>query len=104
MASYESLLKQIADLRAEAEAVKAIERKAALAYIKRHMREFGISIADLGDHRTPYIRPGPEPIQYMDPSTGKTWTGRGRAPLWLREQIRTGKKKEDFFIGEIDRS
>ena len=102
MASYESLLKQITDLRAEAEAAKAVERDAAIADIRMRMREFGISITELRGNRTREIRP--EPIQYMDPSTGKTWTGRGRAPLWMVRQLRTGKKKEDFFIGEIDRS
>ena len=31
--------------------------------------------------------------KYRDPSTGKTWTGRGKAPLWL-----AGKDKASFLI------
>jgi DNA-binding protein H-NS len=31
--------------------------------------------------------------KYRDPATGKTWTGRGRAPTWLE-----GKDKVKFLI------
>lgn len=29
-----------------------------------------------------YIR-GPQPAKYLDPETGATWSGRGRAPAWI---------------------
>ncbi len=32
------------------------------------------------------------PPKYLDPKTGKTWSGRGRAPAWL------GKRPERFLI------
>ncbi|WP_258874846.1 H-NS histone family protein [Cupriavidus taiwanensis] len=32
------------------------------------------------------------PPKYMDPKTGKTWSGRGRTPAWL------GKRPELFLI------
>ena len=32
--------------------------------------------------------------KYRDPATGKTWTGRGRAPTWL-----DGKDRAQFLIG-----
>nr|WP_274520169.1 H-NS histone family protein [Cupriavidus sp. IDO] len=34
----------------------------------------------------------PLPPKYMDPKTGKTWSGRGRTPAWL------GKRPERFLI------
>jgi DNA-binding protein H-NS len=33
------------------------------------------------------------PAKYRSAETGETWTGRGRAPLWL-----AGKNKDDFLI------
>jgi len=34
------------------------------------------------------------PPKYMDPKTGATWSGRGRAPAWL------GKNRTRFLIAE----
>lgn len=32
----------------------------------------------------------------------ETWSGRGKQPRWLAAAIRTGRKMEDFMIGEAD--
>lgn len=34
------------------------------------------------------------PPKYLDPKTGKTWSGRGRAPAWL------GKNPKRFLVAE----
>lgn len=31
--------------------------------------------------------------KYRDPQSGKTWTGRGKAPLWIQN-----KNRDDFLI------
>ena len=31
--------------------------------------------------------------KYLNPETGETWSGRGRAPRWL-----DGKNREDFAV------
>ncbi|AVK72235.1 hypothetical protein BJN34_0265 [Cupriavidus necator] len=36
----------------------------------------------------------PLPAKYSDPKTGKTWSGRGRAPAWL------GKNPNRYLIAE----
>jgi len=36
--------------------------------------------------------------KYRDPSTGATWTGRGKQPKWLAAAIKGGKELEDFKI------
>ena len=37
--------------------------------------------------------------KYRNPANPKdTWTGRGRQPLWMAEQVKKGKKPEDFLI------
>lgn len=42
---------------------------------------------------------GKVPPKYRNPAkTSETWTGRGKQPRWLAEQVRKGKKPEDFLI------
>jgi DNA-binding protein H-NS len=39
------------------------------------------------------------PPKYRNPaSPEQTWTGRGKQPRWLAEQVSQGKKVEDFLI------
>lgn len=38
--------------------------------------------------------------KYRHPSTGETWSGRGATVRWLAEEIKAGKKKEDFLIAD----
>jgi DNA-binding protein H-NS len=40
----------------------------------------------------------PVPVKYRD-SSGNTWTGRGRPPLWLVAAEKAGKKRESFLVG-----
>jgi len=42
---------------------------------------------------------GKVPPKYRNPANkDETWTGRGRQPRWLAEQVARGKKPEDFLI------
>jgi DNA-binding protein H-NS len=37
--------------------------------------------------------------KYRNPANAKeTWTGRGRQPRWLAEQLKKGRKAEEFLI------
>ncbi|SMG39482.1 H-NS family nucleoid-associated regulatory protein [Paraburkholderia susongensis] len=38
-------------------------------------------------------RKGPQPVMYLDPKTGASWSGRGRAPAWL-----AGAKDRSKFL------
>jgi DNA-binding protein H-NS len=40
------------------------------------------------------------PAKYRHPKTGMTWAGRGMQPVWLREEIKKGAKRDDFLIGK----
>lgn len=33
-------------------------------------------------------------IKYLEPGTGRTWTGRGKEPVWIR-----GKDRAAFLVG-----
>lgn len=42
---------------------------------------------------------GKVPPKYRNPAnTKETWSGRGKQPLWLADQVKKGKKLEDFLI------
>jgi len=36
--------------------------------------------------------------RYRDPATGKTWTGMGPQPRWLKEALAAGKTMDDFTV------
>ena len=38
--------------------------------------------------------------KYRGPN-GQTWAGRGVMPLWMRDQIKAGRKPEHFAIGKM---
>ena len=95
MASYADLKKKIADLEKQAEEMRTQEVSAVIAEIKQKMAAFGITIDDLKPRKR--VMP-PSVPRYKDPASGKTWTGRGIAPKWLKDGMAKGKKKEDFLI------
>ena len=54
------------------------------------------SSPQLKRERRPYPKVLPK---YRNPKNqNETWAGRGKQPLWLRAQLRSGKKLTDFVI------
>jgi DNA-binding protein H-NS len=41
--------------------------------------------------------------KYRGPN-GETWAGRGARPRWMTEQMKQGKKPDDFLIGKPGRA
>jgi DNA-binding protein H-NS len=54
------------------------------------MALYGMKPEDLAERRGrgPRKQSGPVAAKYRDPVSGATWSGRGRAPLWLADQDR----------------
>ena len=50
-------------------------------------------------------RPYPKVLpKYQNPKNpAETWAGRGKQPLWLRTQLRSGKKLDDFRIDRVQK-
>jgi DNA-binding protein H-NS len=95
MSSYSELKAQIAELQKQAESARAAELSQAKARIAEIMKEYGLSVADLGGGgkvKTSHPRE-PVAVKYRDEASGATWTGRGRAPLWLKD-----KNKDEFLV------
>ncbi|GLU33474.1 H-NS histone family protein [Trinickia caryophylli] len=95
MATYRQLTEQLAKVQAQMAAAREKEMSATIEQIKAQIAEYGITAEELGFTGKRTARKassGGLPPKYMDPKTGKTWSGRGRAPAWL------GKRRERFLI------
>lgn len=89
MSSYKDLQAQIAELQKRAEEVRGQEMNAALAQVKDLMNQYGITVNDLQDKKATSKKAGKSgspTVQYKDGD--KTWSGRGRAPGWLKNKDR----------------
>ena len=94
MSTYAEIKAQIAELENKAAQARAVELESAKAQIAEIMKTYGLTLADLAGPKTRAAKTHRSvPPKYRNPESGETWTGRGRAPLWL-----AGKNKEDFLI------
>jgi DNA-binding protein H-NS len=95
MKTYQEYQTQIAELQKMADAARAKETAAAREKIAALMREHGLKSADLLSPAKAKSGKPPAlvPAKYRDAVSGRTWTGRGRAPKWL-----TGKDKDTYLI------
>ena len=92
------LIKQREELDAKIAEVHKAEFAGAITKIKAMVAEFGLSAKDIfgkgnnapksGGASKTRVAP-----KYRDPSTGQTWTGRGKAPKWI-----DGKDRAQFAI------
>lgn len=74
---------------------KMADEKAKLEERLRKLEDAGLSGRPKRERRHyPKVVP-----KYQNPKDPKeTWAGRGKQPRWLRAQLRSGKKLEDFLI------
>lgn len=95
MKSYKDLQKEIQQLQAQAEEARRAELSNAIADIKAKMQEYGITVADItgADKKKPRKSAGTVAPKYRDPSSGETWSGRGKPPKWI-----AGKDRGAFLI------
>ncbi|WP_082991754.1 H-NS family nucleoid-associated regulatory protein [Paraburkholderia tropica] len=104
MATLESIQAKIAKLQAQAATVASTKSTAALEKIRELMHKHSVTIADIeafvGKRRgrkpsqTATAKASPSAPKYLDPKTGATWTGHGRAPQW----IANAKDRSKFLV------
>ena len=99
MESYKELKAKAEELMRQAEAARKAEVAAVIAEIKSKMAEYGIDVADLGGSMKKPSTRGPVAVKYRNPATGAAWTGRGRSPQWLLDELAKGRKREEFLVG-----
>ena len=102
MSKYQELLSKIDTLKAQAEEERKKEIADVVANIKQKMAQYDLSPSDLGFSGAKAGKSskgkGSVAPKYRDPATGKTWTGRGRAPKWISEAESRGVKRDTFLI------
>ena len=85
MSTYKELQAQIAKLQNEAASVLKAERDQAIAGIIEQMTLFGISVDDLNVKGKPAKKSKTSvEAKFKDTVSGKTWSGRGRQPTWIK--------------------
>ncbi|MFT4438726.1 H-NS family nucleoid-associated regulatory protein [Caballeronia sp. 15715] len=115
MRTLEQIQEKLAILQSQAEKLIAQKSQIALDNIRALMLEHGLTTEDIeakakekrevaaskraivktaSASPTKDLRKGPFPVKYFDPKTGKSWTGRGRAPAWLA----TTRSKNKFLV------
>ena len=79
------LLRELHRVKLQLHAARHRERKKYIAEVQWTINEFGIQPHELSfpPEYGPRRRPGNKP-KYYDPETGRTWSGIGAIPDWLR--------------------
>ena len=79
---------------------KLEEAKAAvLEEMKGKLSELGLSLNDVVPSRRSRKSKPSVSVKYRSPD-GETWSGRGHAPLWMRQLELQGRKREEFIVTE----
>lgn len=98
MTTLAELIKQRESLEAQIAQVRQTELADAVAKVKALVAEFGLTSQDVFGKGKSTTKASGAPKntvapKYRDPSTGQTWTGRGKAPKWI-----DGKDRAQFAI------
>ena len=109
MTTYADVKKQIAQLEKKAADLRKVEVAKAVANIREQMAEYELTVDDVAPvkstakgkvaARKTKVKVG-KPAKYMDPKTGKTWTGHGKAPAWIAAATKKGRR-DDFLIEKV---
>ena len=95
-------LRTIRDVVEQMRQRKLEDAKAALLEeVKGKASELGLSLNDVFPTRRQKKTMAKAQVQvkYRSPD-GETWSGRGHAPLWLRQLELQGHKREEFSVSE----
>lgn len=112
--SLQTLLKQIAQLQKQADALRSREKTDVIERIKEAIAHYDITAAELfgmaapraarkraaaatGKARKPAAKKAGGAAKYTD-GAGRTWSGVGKRPNWFKDAIAAGKQPEDLLI------
>ena len=95
MSQYQDILNQIEALRKRAEEVRKQEVADKIKEVRDLMARYQLSAEDVVGKAVKGAKKARAAVEakFRDPETGKTWTGRGKPPLWI-----LGKARDAFKI------
>jgi DNA-binding protein H-NS len=109
MTTYADVKKQIAQLEKKAADLRKVEVAKVVANIREQMAKYELTVEDIAPGKSARrekkatqatkTKVG-KPAKYMDPKTGKTWTGHGKAPGWIAAATKAGRR-DDFLIEKV---
>ena len=90
----------IRDLAEKTRQSKLEDAKAAvLEEMKGKLSALGLSLNDVVPSKRSRKSKTSVPVKYRSPD-GETWSGRGHAPLWLRQLELQGHNREEYAVSE----
>ena len=104
---YQELLKQRDELDSKISEALRAESGDAIETVRRLIADYALTAKDCGFSWidkpkatvTQIKSRGPAPVKYRGPE-GETWSGRGRAPGWIRVVEQIGGSRKDFLVTE----
>ena len=88
VSSYKDLLKQREELEKKIAEARTKELADAVGKVRALVAEFGLTTADVFPSSKKAATRTKVAPKYKNPSTGETWTGRGKPPAWIKDQNR----------------
>ncbi|MFM2134497.1 MAG: hypothetical protein RL156_1778 [Bacteroidota bacterium] len=98
MSNYQELKNQAEELLRQAEQLRAEERARVLAETKDAVAEWNFSANELGLKLGLVDKRAKAAAKYKDPVSGKTWSGRGKAPQWFSARLNEGVDKAELLV------
>ncbi|MFZ4537203.1 H-NS family nucleoid-associated regulatory protein [Propionivibrio sp.] len=102
--TYDEALKQIEDLKIEAEQLRKNEIANAVAEAKVIIDKYKLTAEDLGlakKNRKGSPVKAPKAVKYRsDTNPNDTYGGKGPTPAWLNKKLAEGRSKEEFKVQE----
>lgn len=107
MPTYVELMAQIEALQKQAEEVRQAEIAGVIAEVRQKIQDYDLTAADLGFASVAPTRAETASLgdkraavkpKYRDPASGKTWTGRGVMPKWMKAAVEAGRSRDEFLI------
>jgi DNA-binding protein H-NS len=91
MTTYQELLAQRDALDKQIQQSRQKAQSEALDKVLALVSEFGFTAQQVFPYRPVAQKAARAPVaaKYRDPATGKTWTGRGKAPAWIADKDRS---------------
>lgn len=84
---YKTLLQQKAELEARIAEVLKVEKADVIAKVRALIADYNLTEGDVFSTGKRKSAAGAGVAKYRDPSTGATWTGRGKPPNWIKDAV-----------------
>lgn len=88
------------DIDREIEGRRKEDAKKAQQEIKQVAERYGFNLTDLVGGQTSKPTRAKGKVRFQHPSdSGKTWSGRGRKPVWIKEWEASGRSLDELRVG-----